>query len=116
TPTPLRESSYTVKSGDNLSAIAKANGISLARLLELNPQFRSNPDLIQPGQKVILPPTEIGQGDQPTGKTDQQVVNDYLNSIASGDTSGDVKTRGVTTTTTPTDTIGDKIAPGKEAP
>lgn len=46
--------SYTVKSGDNLSAIAAAHGISLAQLLAKNPQFRANPSLIYPGDRVEL--------------------------------------------------------------
>lgn len=44
-------SDYVVKSGDTLWAIANAHGISLARLLQLNPQI-TNPNLIFPGQIV----------------------------------------------------------------
>lgn len=44
---------YTVQSGDTLSAIAAANGMSLQRVVELNPQF-TNPDAIYPGQQVNL--------------------------------------------------------------
>ena len=46
--------SYTVKSGDTLSRIASRNNMTLAQLLKLNPQFRSNPNLIHPGQTVKL--------------------------------------------------------------
>jgi LysM repeat protein len=46
---------YTVKSGDNLSMIARQHGVSLSSLLQANPQFQKNPDLIHPGQKVTLP-------------------------------------------------------------
>lgn len=42
---------YVVKSGDNLSAIAASHGLSLARVIQLNPQI-SNPNLIFPGQVV----------------------------------------------------------------
>lgn len=35
-----------------LSGIAKNAGISLNKLLSLNPQYKSNPDLIHPGDKV----------------------------------------------------------------
>jgi spore coat assembly protein SafA len=45
---------YTVKSGDTLSAIAAANGVSLQSLEAANPQI-SNPDLIYPGQNVNIP-------------------------------------------------------------
>ena len=39
---------YKVKAGDNLSKVAKRNGISLAQLLKANPQIK-NPDKIKVG-------------------------------------------------------------------
>ena len=48
---------YTVKSGDNLSKIASANGVSLAALEAANPQLSSNYNLIQIGSSVNLPST-----------------------------------------------------------
>jgi len=45
---------YEVKKGDTLSKIAKANGMSLEELLELNPQLKQNPDLIHPGDEIKL--------------------------------------------------------------
>jgi LysM repeat protein len=53
-PAPVGGGSYTVASGDTLSAIAARNKISLSELLNLNPQFRANPNLIKPGQTVTL--------------------------------------------------------------
>ena len=47
---------YKVKPGDSLSKIAKRNGMSLAQLLNANPQI-TNPDKIQVGQLVNLPDT-----------------------------------------------------------
>lgn len=44
-----------VQEGDTLSAIAAQSGLTLAQVLELNPQFRANPDLIRPGDQVNLP-------------------------------------------------------------
>lgn len=44
-----------VKQGDTLSKIAKANGISLAKLLEANPQFKANPNRINVGDTVSIP-------------------------------------------------------------
>ena len=44
---------YTVKSGDTLSKIAAANGLSLSELIALNPQI-SNPNLIHPGDSINL--------------------------------------------------------------
>jgi len=43
---------HVVKPGDTLSKIATIHGITLARLLELNPQFQANPNLIHPGEQV----------------------------------------------------------------
>jgi LysM repeat protein len=45
---------HIVKAGDTLGAIAKANGLTLAKLLALNPQFQANPNLIKVGQQVRL--------------------------------------------------------------
>lgn len=53
--TASQANDYRVKAGDSLSQIAQQHGVSLAQLLEENPQFRSNPDLIHPGQVVKIP-------------------------------------------------------------
>jgi LysM repeat protein len=53
--TPSGGPVYTVQSGDNLSAIAAAHGLSLARIEQLNPQAghpAGNFDLIQPGDQI----------------------------------------------------------------
>ena len=45
---------YSVQAGNTLSGIAKANNMSLKQLLDLNPELKSNPDLIKVGQKIKL--------------------------------------------------------------
>lgn len=53
---------YTVKPGDNLTHIAQGHDESLNRLLRMNPQFQSNPNLIYPGQRVLTgrtPPSYV---------------------------------------------------------
>lgn len=45
---------YTVRGGDNLSAIARRAGISLLDLVAANPQI-ADPDLIRAGQKIKIP-------------------------------------------------------------
>jgi murein DD-endopeptidase MepM/ murein hydrolase activator NlpD len=45
---------YTVKPGDSLSTIARAHGLSLAKLLAANPQRRANPDAIRVGDEVEI--------------------------------------------------------------
>ena len=47
---------YVVKAGDTLSKIATRNGITLARLLQLNPSIK-NPNKISVGDKINLPDT-----------------------------------------------------------
>ena len=47
-------STVTVKSGNTLSGIAKAAGVSLSDVIKANPQI-SNPNLIRPGQKINIP-------------------------------------------------------------
>lgn len=54
-----------VKPGDTLSKIAKANGITLAQLLDANPRFKANPNNIKVGDEVILPGEKSGTVAQP---------------------------------------------------
>jgi len=59
TSTPT--SSYTIKSGDTLSQIAKAQGTTVAELMRLNPQI-TNPNLIYAGKSLVLPGATTGTG------------------------------------------------------
>ena len=45
---------YTVKSGDTLSSISLATGVTLSRLNQLNP--RLDAQALQPGQRITLRP------------------------------------------------------------
>ncbi|MEU1353896.1 LysM peptidoglycan-binding domain-containing protein [Streptomyces cinnamoneus] len=78
-PTPTAPDSqtatgtYTVRSGDSLSAIARAHGMSLARLLALNPSI-TDPDVIAAGQVLKVagsprPAPVSSAGDNGGGKT-----------------------------------------------
>ena len=76
---------YKVKAGDNLSKIAKRNGISLAQLLQANPQIK-NPDRISVGQLINLPdtstettqplPSNVVPAIQPTPKPTTKTTTD----------------------------------------
>lgn len=57
---------YTVKPGDNLSRIAQRNGMTLAQLLQANPQIK-DPNRISVGDVVNLPGDYSGV---PDGSTD----------------------------------------------
>lgn len=45
---------YEVKKGDNLSKIAKANNMTLDQLLELNPDYKNNPNMVRTGATLNL--------------------------------------------------------------
>ena len=45
----------TVQKGDTLSSIAQKAGVSVPDLIAANPQYKINPDLIIPGQKINIP-------------------------------------------------------------
>ena len=53
---------YVVKPGDTLSKIAKANGVSLAQLLQANPQIKDQ-NKIRVGQSINVPATLKTQTD-----------------------------------------------------
>ncbi|HEX8687441.1 MAG TPA: LysM domain-containing protein, partial [Pyrinomonadaceae bacterium] len=55
---------HTVKSGETLSKIAKANGISLAQLLDANPKFKANPNNVRVGDVLNIPNGDAGAGQQ----------------------------------------------------
>jgi nucleoid-associated protein YgaU len=46
---------YTIASGDSLSKIGKAHGVSWESIFEANRDIIKNPDLIQPGWKIKIP-------------------------------------------------------------
>ena len=54
-PEPAPEpKTYKVKKGDTLSKIAKANKVTLKKLIAANPQIK-NPNLIHPGDIITIP-------------------------------------------------------------
>jgi hypothetical protein len=55
---------YTIKAGDTLSKIAAQNGLTLAQLLQANPQI-SNPDRINVGDNINLPNGSTENATQP---------------------------------------------------
>jgi nucleoid-associated protein YgaU len=49
------EGFYEVKRGDNLTHIARDHGVELKALEEANKDIVKNPNLIYPGQKLVIP-------------------------------------------------------------
>jgi len=87
--TTKASSSYTVKSGDTLSAIAAAHGVSLQSLIAANPQIR-NPNLIYPGQNIHIPGAGSVSGSAPAnsatpsnGSGAAQIAESFLGRNAS---------------------------------
>lgn len=46
---------YKVVSGDTLSKIAQKAGIGLSQLIELNPEYKANPNMVRVGANIKLP-------------------------------------------------------------
>jgi spore coat assembly protein SafA len=105
---------YSVQPGDNMWAIAQANGISLGQLEAMNPQIR-DPELIIPGQQINIPG---GGTETPTSPSSNQdaglgITISHNNPIMSPDgSSGGTNTNNANSTdsstgsTEPTSAIG----------
>ncbi len=84
---------YTVKKGDNLSNIAKNNGTSVDKLLDLNKNIK-DPNKIYVGQNINLPEQLTSKSTATTGtkstpnQTNPNLLNDISINIASIFTSG----------------------------
>lgn len=72
---------HEVQSGETLSSIARAYGISNKELLRLNPNL--NPDYIMAGQKINVP-SDVALKDN--AKSQEAVVNAIQNIVGSGAT------------------------------
>lgn len=102
--------SYTVQSGDTLSAIARNNNMSLADVLALNPQYQTNPNLIRPGETIKLSNQAVTPTITPTTPTPQaggfqtstgEIINPNTGGVATPPTPATSPTT-PTTPTTPT--------------
>lgn len=77
--TPTNNNAYTVKSGDSLSAIAKAQGTTVAELMKLNPNI-SNPNLIYAGKSLNIPGAQ-NAGDEVPDYSQVNSVNEANEAI-----------------------------------
>lgn len=60
---------HTVKPGETLLKVARANGVTLAQLLDANPVFRARPDRIRAGDVLIIPVVTSTAGPPPPQPT-----------------------------------------------
>ena len=54
---------YDVEEGDSVSRIAIRYGTTTEELLDLNPEYRANENLIEAGAQMIVPCTPIAQAE-----------------------------------------------------
>ena len=69
----MARGNYKVVSGDTLSKIARDNNTTVAKLIELNPKYKENPNLIRPGQNVVLPTVN--------GSSSQSWATDFFSTV-----------------------------------
>lgn len=74
TPAAPTGSAYTIKSGDTLSAIARAQGTTIQELMKLNPQI-TNPNLIYAGKALTLPGGIAGGSKVPDYSSVQSIAD-----------------------------------------
>ena len=81
-PAAPQQQKYTIKSGDNLTKIAQANGVTLQALIAANPQI-SNPNLIYPNQEINIPAkageSMIGNNRRNSRKMNEASMNISMN-------------------------------------
>lgn len=58
TPSPTTANSRISKSGDTLSKIASESNITLSELLDLNPKFKANPNVLGVGENINISPNK----------------------------------------------------------
>ena len=105
-----------VESGDTLGAIAAANGVSIADLLEANPQI-DNPNMISIGEAILIPSNRTPTVPDPaTGLPVSAATSPGYEADDSGTVGDDVAGAPVSATTTPgyeaddSGTVGDDLA------
>ena len=54
------ETEYTVQEGDSLARIALKHQVSVAQILQANPEI-TDPNLIEPEQKLLIPPASANE-------------------------------------------------------
>lgn len=114
----MADKKVTVVKGDTLSAIAKANNTTVAKIAAANPQI-SNVNKINVGQKVVIPAATPAKTSTPAApKSDVNASQDALRKLTSGSTLTDAERRllGMGPAVTPTLVGGTKIGGSADKP
>lgn len=112
--------SYVIKSGDTLSALALANGTTVAELMRLNPQI-TNPNQIYAGKTLTLPgkAAAAGTGGGLSGILTAEAANAAINSDQDADIASKTTSDAPTTRRTVEDIMAEiekSVAPETAAP
>lgn len=115
----MANKTVTIKKGDTLSAIAKANKTTVAKILAANPKI-TNPSLIRVNQKIVIPVgTETSTSDVKSAAEkarlaalEKQKLQNEAKVTALNNKSG--FTPSVTSTPTPTPTATPVVVPGSK--
>ena len=103
---------YTIKKGDTLSGIAKANKTTVKKIMDANPSI-TNPNLIRAGATLVIPGKTVSTppaGGSTSGSTASNPVTSTTTSVSPGSTS--VVNSGVSSTGA---TQMDKFSPAQLA-
>jgi len=114
--------SYVIKSGDTLSALALANGTTVAELMRLNPQI-TNPNQIYAGKTLTLPgkaaAAGAGGGSDLSGILTAEAANAAINSDQDADIASKTTSDAPTTRRTVEDIMAEiekSVTPDTAAP
>ncbi|NLE43404.1 MAG: LysM peptidoglycan-binding domain-containing protein [Chloroflexi bacterium] len=87
TPTQIPPRVHQVQSGETLSGIAAEYGVASEAIMRLNPAL--NPELIQPGEVILIPP-DLSQQESETEDAAPTPGEVVLHVVASGETLSEI--------------------------
>ena len=89
---------YIASAGDSVSALAKRFNVRQPDILALNPALRANPNKMEIGQKVLLPPgTDVAKKPIPRAPAPEAPAGGSVYTVKSGDVLGGIAAKhGVT--------------------
>lgn len=111
----MADKKVTVVKGDTLSAIAKANNTTVAKIAAANPQI-SNVNKINVGQKVVIPTATPAKTPTPAASVTPSASQEAVRVLTSGGTLTEEQRKILNIGPTPTMVGGTKVGGGTEEP